>query len=51
MEEAYYDGDDDEWEEGSSVLSGEEDEADYDLVTGKRIVVPSTKRYIYTVFD
>lgn len=47
MEEYY----DDEWEEGSSTLSDEDDDADYDPVTGKRIVLPSTRRYIYTVFD
>ncbi|VDN08099.1 unnamed protein product [Thelazia callipaeda] len=37
--------------EGSSTLSDEAEDADYDPVTGKRVVPPSTRRYIYTVFD
>uniref|UniRef100_A0A915PP91 Potassium channel domain-containing protein n=1 Tax=Setaria digitata TaxID=48799 RepID=A0A915PP91_9BILA len=41
---------DDDWESGSSTLS-DEDVIDYDPVTGKRIAPPSTRRYIYTVFD
>ncbi|MCP9259722.1 Ion channel [Dirofilaria immitis] len=40
----------DDWESGSSTLS-DEDGSDYDPFTGKRIVPPSARRYIYTVFD
>ncbi|EFO24826.1 hypothetical protein LOAG_03655 [Loa loa] len=40
----------DEWESGSSTLS-EEDVIDYDPITGKQIVPPNSRRYIYTVFD
>lgn len=40
----------DDWESGSSTLS-DEDAMDYDSITGKRIVPPSARRYIYTVFD
>uniref|UniRef100_A0A0R3RUT7 Ion_trans_2 domain-containing protein n=1 Tax=Elaeophora elaphi TaxID=1147741 RepID=A0A0R3RUT7_9BILA len=40
----------DDWESGSNTLS-DEDVTDYDPITGKRIVPPSARRYIYTVFD
>ncbi|VBB32112.1 unnamed protein product, partial [Acanthocheilonema viteae] len=39
-----------DWESGSSTLS-DDDVIDYDSITGKRIVPPSARRYIYTVFD
>ncbi|VDK81941.1 unnamed protein product [Litomosoides sigmodontis] len=36
---------------GSSSSLSDEDAMNYDPITGKRIVPPSARRYIYTVFD
>ncbi|VDN93307.1 unnamed protein product [Brugia pahangi] len=40
----------DDCKSGSSTLS-DEDVTDYDPITGRRLVAPSARRYIYTVFD